>query len=64
MINVQPVSNIIEAFPVGIYARQNILTPEENDIILTKIYKLQETFGAGNTKDGCLGKDLLIIVFI
>ncbi len=56
MINVQPVSNIIEAFPVGIYAKQNILTPEENDIILKTIYKLQATFGAGNTRDWLSGE--------
>tara|TARA_B100000965_G_scaffold128449_1_gene106944 strand:+ start:18 stop:629 length:612 start_codon:yes stop_codon:yes gene_type:complete len=55
MINVQPVANIIEAFPVGLYAKQNVLSPQENDIVLQKIYKMQSALGAGNTRDWLSG---------
>ena len=52
MINVKTVNNIVEAFPVGILAQTEVLTPEENDLLIAKVYKLRNTFGAGNTVTG------------
>ena len=51
MINVKTVNNITNAFPVGLYAKPDILTVEENEILTRKVYTLRETFGAGNTRD-------------
>ena len=56
MINVKTVNNIVEAFPVGILAQTEVLTPEENDLLIAKVYNLRNTFGAGNTKDWLSGK--------
>ena len=56
MISVKTVNNIVDAFPIGILAQTEVLTPEENDLIIAKIYMLQETFGAGNTKDWLSGE--------
>ena len=56
MINVKTVNNIVEAFPVGILAQTELLTPEENDLLIAKVYKLRNTFGAGNTTDWLSGK--------
>ena len=56
MINVSTVNNIVNAFPVGILAQTEVLTPEENDLLIAKVYKLRNTFGAGNTKDWLSGK--------
>ena len=33
-----------------------MLTPEENDLLIAKVYKLRNTFGAGNTQDWLSGK--------
>ena len=55
MINVSTVNNIVNAFPVGILAQTEVLTPEENDLLIAKVYKLRNTFGAGNTKDWLSG---------
>ena len=41
-------SNIIPAFPVGLYAKQNLITKEENDFLITKVMRLKEIFGRGN----------------
>ena len=38
MINVKTVNNIVEAFPVGILAQTEVLTPEENDLLLSLIH--------------------------
>ena len=56
MINVKTVNNIVEAFPVGILAQTEVLTPEENDLLIAKVYNLRNTFGAGNTQDWLSGK--------
>ena len=64
MINVKTVNNIVEAFPVGILAQTEVLTPEENDLLIAKVYNLRNTFGAGNTKDWLSGKASLIIATI
>ena len=56
MINVQTINNIVDAFPVGILAQTDVLTPEENDLLIAKVYKLRDTFGAGNTTDWLSGK--------
>ena len=55
MINVKTVNNITDAFPVGLYAQPDVLTPEENDILISKVYKLRSIFGAGNTQDWLSG---------
>ena len=55
MINVKTVNNIIDAFPVALYAQPNVLTVEENAMLTQKVYKLQEVFGAGNTRDWLSG---------
>ena len=54
MINVKTVNNITDAFPVGLYAQPDVLTPEENDILISKVYQLRNVFGAGNTRDWLL----------
>ena len=56
MISVKTVNNIIDAFPIGLYAQPDVLTPEENDLLIAKVYKLRNTFGAGNTTDWLSGK--------
>ena len=56
MISVKTVNNIIDAFPIGLYAQPDVLTPEENDLLIAKVYKLRNTFGAGNTEDWLSGK--------
>ena len=56
MINVKTLNNIVDAFPVGILAQTEVLTPEENDMLIAKVYKLRNTFGAGNTTDWLSGK--------
>ena len=56
MISVKTVNNIIDAFPIGLYAQPDVLTPEENDILISKVYKLRSIFGAGNTQDWLSGK--------
>ena len=56
MISVRTVNNIVDAFPVGILAQTEVLTPEENDLLMSKVYKLRDTFGAGNTSDWLSGK--------
>ena len=55
MINVKTVNNITDAFPVGLYAQPDVLTPEENDILISKVYQLRNVFGAGNTRDWLSG---------
>ena len=55
MINVKTVNNITDAFPVGLYAQPDVLTPEENDILISKVYQLRTVFGAGNTQDWLSG---------
>ena len=57
MINVKTVNNVVNAFPIGILAQKNVLTPEENDLLIAKVYKLRNTFGAGNTRDWLSGKE-------
>ena len=47
MISVKTVNNIVDAFPIGILAQTEVLTPEENDLLIAKVYKLRDTFGAG-----------------
>ena len=55
-IKVSPVDNYVShIFPVGIYARENILSTEENDIVCNKIYKMRDVFKEGNTKDWMSG---------
>ena len=56
MISVKTVNNIADAFPIGILAQKNVLTPEENDLLIAKVYKLRNIFGAGNTRDWLSGK--------
>ena len=56
MISVKTVNNIADAFPIGILGQPNVLTPEENDLLIAKVYKLRNTFGAGNTTDWLSGK--------
>ena len=56
MISVKTVNNIIDAFPIGLYAQPDVLTPEENDLLIAKVYKLRSIFGAGNTQDWLSGK--------
>ena len=56
MISVKTVNNIVDAFPIGILAQTEVLTPEENDLLIAKVYKLRDTFGAGNTTDWLSGK--------
>ena len=34
MINVKTVNNVVDAFPIGILAQKNVLTPEENDLLI------------------------------
>ena len=55
MISVKTVNNVIDAFPIGLYAQPDVLTPEENDILISKVYKLRTVFGAGNTQDWLSG---------
>ena len=48
-IKVSPVDNYVShIFPVGIYARENILSTEENDIVCNKIYKMRDVFKEGS----------------
>ena len=55
-IKVSPVDNYVShVFPLGIYARENILSTEENDLICNKIYKLRDVFKEGNTTDWLSG---------
>ena len=56
MINVKTVNNVVDAFPIGILAQRDVLTPEENDLLIAKVYKLRSIFGAGNTQDWLSGK--------
>ena len=56
MISVKTVNNVVDAFPVGILAQTEVLTPEANDLLIAKVYKLRDTFGAGNTTDWLSGK--------
>ena len=49
MLNVKTVNNIVDAFPIGILAQTEVLTPEENDLLIAKVYNLRSVFGAGNT---------------
>ena len=55
MISVKTVNNVIDAFTIGLYAQPDVLTPEENDILISKVYKLRTVFGAGNTQDWLSG---------
>jgi len=55
MISVKTVNNVIDAFPIGLYAQPDVITPEENDILISKVYKLRTVFGAGNTQDWLSG---------
>ena len=55
MISVKTVNNVIDAFPIGLYAQPDVLTPEENDILISKVYQLRTVFGAGNTQDWLSG---------
>ena len=41
MISVKTVNNVIDAFPIGLYAQPDVLTPEENDILISKVYQLR-----------------------
>ena len=53
-IKVSPVDNYVShIFPVGIYARENILSTEENDIVCNKM--VRDVFKEGNTKDWMSG---------
>jgi len=56
VISVKNVNKIIDCFPTALFAEQELLSVDENKIITDKIYKLQETFGAGNTEDWLSGK--------
>ena len=56
MISVKTVNNIADAFPIGILGQPDVLTPEENDLLIAKVYKLRSIFGAGNTQDWLSGK--------
>ena len=56
MLNVKTVNNIVDAFPIGILAQTEVLTPEENDLLIAKVYNLRSVFGAGNTQDWLSGK--------
>ena len=37
MISVKTVNNIADAFPIGILGQPNVLTPEENDLLIAKV---------------------------
>ena len=47
MISVKTVNNIADAFPIGILGQPDVLTPEENDLLIAKVYNLRSVFGAG-----------------
>ena len=52
MISVKTVNNIIDAFPIGLYAQPDVLTPEENDLLIQKyinyaIHLVQEILKIG-----------------
>ena len=55
MINVKTINNIIDAFPVALYAQPDVLTVEENALLTDKVYQLRKVFGAGNTTDWLSG---------
>ena len=57
MISVKNVNKIIDCFPTALFAEEELLSVDENKIITNKIYKLQETFGAGNTQAWLSGKN-------
>lgn len=45
-----------EVFPTALYARQSIMTAEENDILIKKITELREIFNEGDTTSWLSGK--------
>ena len=56
-INVNTVSNkVTHVFPVGLYAHPDLLTEEENDVLLKKIENLRCVFGKGNTTEWMSGE--------
>ena len=42
---------VMDIFPSGLYAEHDILTPEENEILIQKIHSMREEYGVGNTND-------------
>ena len=53
MINVNEVRRgvIQEMFPTGLYAMRDLLSAEENEILVRKILQLEDIFGRGNLND-------------
>ena len=49
----------MDAFLTGILAQ--MITPEENDLLIAKVYNLRSVFGAGNTQDWLVVSYPLII---
>ena len=41
-----------EVFPTALYARQSLMTAEENDILIKKITELREIFNEGDQGSG------------
>ena len=54
--NLDDNKTVMDMFPVGMYARHNILTHDENDILMRKVQKMREVFGIGNTEEWLSGK--------
>ena len=42
---------ITDIFPTGLYAQHDLMTAEENDLLMQKINSMREKYGAGNTND-------------
>ena len=55
-IKVSPIDNYVShVFPVGLYARPDLLSEEENNVVWNKIQKMRDVFKEGNTKDWLSG---------
>ena len=54
--NLDDNKTVMDMFPVGMYARHNILTHDENEILMRKVQKMREVFGIGNTEEWLSGK--------
>ena len=42
---------ITDIFPTGLYAQHDLMTAEENDLLMQKINSMREKYGRGNTND-------------
>ena len=58
MIKVDTVErgNIQEVFPTPLYSMSNVLSSEQNQMLVKKIHQMREVFGQGNTKDWLSGE--------